>query len=78
MLFFRETWGEWNQAPLGLPRPEKNKTLLVLTILLISISKSPKTAYLSEHYSFRDKIFFVKKGSFIPMNKQQLLDEAEL
>ena len=47
MLFFRDTWGEWNQALLGLPRPKKKKkTVLVLTILLISISKSPKTAYL--------------------------------
>ena len=30
----------------GLPRPKKEKSLLVLSILLISISKSPKTACL--------------------------------
>ena len=42
--------------------PKRKKKLLVLTIMLISISKSPKTAYLSEHYSFKDKIFSLKKG----------------
>ena len=51
MLFSRDTWGEWNQALLGMPckscRPEtEEENLLVLNILLISISKSPKTAYL--------------------------------
>ena len=44
----------------GLPRPKKEKSLLVLSILLISISKSPKTACLVNIIHLEIRFFSLK------------------
>ena len=61
MLFFWETWGEWNQALRRLRRPKKKKkTYLVLTELLISSFEVTQNGIPGEHYSLRDQIFLLK------------------
>ena len=60
MLFFRDTWGEWNQALLGLPRPKKKKNPIGSYNTADFYFKVTQNGILGEHYSFNDLIFLIK------------------
>ena len=60
-MFFRETWGEWNQALFRLPRPKKEKKKPVGSYYTADFYfEVTQNGIPGEHYSFKDQIFSLK------------------